>query len=110
MLRLPDNDPVKLKKHKVMAQAFSKRRQVNNGRLSLSFISTHDDPLGKSLLYYKMSSALTMVYLISVNVMLISVNSAHEKPTVSYNITKCQQYYDTISKCQQVSTVHTKIF
>ena len=103
LLRLPDNDPVKLKKHKVMAQAFSKRRQVNNGRLSLSFISTHDDPLGKSTLYYKLSTALTVVYLISVNVMLISVNSTHEKTNIilksvnstvtqSVNVNKCQQY------------------
>ncbi|XP_062621329.1 protein smoothened-like, partial [Saccostrea cucullata] len=42
----PSNKPVKLKKHKVIAKAFEKRKELNNGRLSISFASTHDDPLG----------------------------------------------------------------
>ncbi|XP_049856044.1 smoothened homolog [Schistocerca gregaria] len=40
-------EPVRLKKHKVIAQAFAKRKALNNdGRLSLSFHSTHEDPVG----------------------------------------------------------------
>ncbi|XP_034947663.1 protein smoothened [Chelonus insularis] len=40
-------EPVKLKKHKVIAQAFAKRKTFNNaGRLSISFHNTHDDPVG----------------------------------------------------------------
>ncbi|XP_013397991.1 smoothened homolog [Lingula anatina] len=46
VFRIADNKPVKLKKHKMIAQAFAKRRDVNNGRMSVSFCSTHDDPLG----------------------------------------------------------------
>ncbi|KAL5013281.1 hypothetical protein ScPMuIL_007551 [Solemya velum] len=42
----PSNKLVKLKKHKMIARAFEKRHQMNNGRLSISFHSTHDDPLG----------------------------------------------------------------
>ncbi|XP_074097870.1 smoothened, frizzled class receptor [Cotesia typhae] len=43
----PDPDePVKLKKHKVIAQAFAKRKTFNNaGRLSISFHNSHD-PVG----------------------------------------------------------------
>ncbi|XP_063973467.1 protein smoothened [Diachasmimorpha longicaudata] len=40
-------EPVKLKKHKVIAQAFAKRKTFNNaGRLSISFHHTHEDPVG----------------------------------------------------------------
>lgn len=40
-------EPVKLKKHKVIAQAFAKRKTFNNaGRLSISFRNTHEDPVG----------------------------------------------------------------
>ncbi|XP_069696692.1 protein smoothened isoform X2 [Periplaneta americana] len=40
-------EPVRLKKHKVIAQAFAKRKTFNNaGRLSISFHSTHEDPVG----------------------------------------------------------------
>jgi len=42
----PSNKPVKLKKHKMIAKAFERRKDINNGRLSISFASTHDDPLG----------------------------------------------------------------
>ncbi|XP_001602300.2 protein smoothened isoform X2 [Nasonia vitripennis] len=40
-------EPVKLKKHKVIAQAFAKRKMFNDaGRLSISFRNTHEDPVG----------------------------------------------------------------
>ncbi|KAJ8680193.1 hypothetical protein QAD02_015980 [Eretmocerus hayati] len=40
-------EPVKLKKHKVIAQAFAKRKMFNNAdRLSLSFHNTHQGPVG----------------------------------------------------------------
>ena len=39
--------PVKLHKHQLIAQAFAKRAELQaNGRLSLSFHSAHEDPLG----------------------------------------------------------------
>ncbi|XP_012278979.1 protein smoothened [Orussus abietinus] len=41
------DEPIKLKKHKVIAQAFAKRKTFNNaGRLSISFYNTHEDPVG----------------------------------------------------------------
>ncbi|XP_058807517.1 protein smoothened-like [Phymastichus coffea] len=40
-------EPVKLKKHKVIAQAFAKRKMFNDaGRLSITFHNTHEDPVG----------------------------------------------------------------
>lgn len=39
--------PRGVKKHQVIAQAFSRRGELNQGRLSLSFQSMHEDPLGK---------------------------------------------------------------
>lgn len=42
----PINEPVKLTKHKMIAKAFAKRREINAGQMSFSFQSTHDDPLG----------------------------------------------------------------
>ncbi|XP_014203465.1 protein smoothened [Copidosoma floridanum] len=40
-------EPVKLKKHKVIAQAFAKRKMFNSaGRLSITFHNTHEDPVG----------------------------------------------------------------
>uniref|UniRef100_A0A336K3M0 Protein smoothened n=1 Tax=Culicoides sonorensis TaxID=179676 RepID=A0A336K3M0_CULSO len=40
-------EPVKLQKHKVIAQAFAKRKEFQNqGRLSISFHDTHTDPVG----------------------------------------------------------------
>lgn len=43
-----DDEPVKMKKHKVIAQVFAKRQAFNRaGRISISFHSTHDDPVGK---------------------------------------------------------------
>ncbi|CAH1773640.1 unnamed protein product [Owenia fusiformis] len=60
--RITSNKPVKLKKHKMVAQAFAQRREMNNGRLSISFHSTHDDPMGmkfdlNSVTSHDMSSA-----------------------------------------------------
>lgn len=41
------DEPIKLKKHKVIAQAFAKRKNFNKaGRLSISFHNTHEDPVG----------------------------------------------------------------
>ena len=46
-------EPVRLKKHKVIAQAFAKRKTFNKaGRLSLSFHSTHEDPVGKLFYHF----------------------------------------------------------
>ncbi|XP_012942595.1 smoothened homolog [Aplysia californica] len=42
----PSNKPVKLKRHKMIAQAFEKRKEINQGRVSISYLSSHDDPLG----------------------------------------------------------------
>ena len=45
-----DTEPIKLKKHKVIAQAFAKRKNFNNaGRLSISFRNTHEDPVGLNI-------------------------------------------------------------
>ncbi|XP_052892663.1 protein smoothened [Anopheles moucheti] len=41
------DEPVKLQKHKVIAQAFAKRKEFQNqGRLSISFHNSHTDPVG----------------------------------------------------------------
>lgn len=38
----------RLKKHKVIAQAFAKRKMLNDdGRLSISIYSPHQDPVGE---------------------------------------------------------------
>ncbi|XP_013084066.2 smoothened homolog [Biomphalaria glabrata] len=42
----PSNKPVKLKRHRMIAQAFQKRKEINQGRVSISYRSSHDDPLG----------------------------------------------------------------
>lgn len=40
-------EPIRLQKHKVIAQAFAKRKMLYNaGRLSISFRNTHTDPVG----------------------------------------------------------------
>ena len=52
-LKLPDNKPVKLRKHKVIAQAYGNRKKKRGQRsrhISFSFQSSHDDPLGKKVL------------------------------------------------------------
>lgn len=41
------DEPVKLQKHKLIAQAFAKRKEFQNqGRLSISFHNSHTDPVG----------------------------------------------------------------
>lgn len=43
-----DEEPLRLARHKVIAQAFAKRHDFNTaGRLSISLHSMHEDPLGK---------------------------------------------------------------
>ncbi|GFO12560.1 smoothened [Plakobranchus ocellatus] len=42
----PSNKPVKLKRHRMIAQMFEKRKEINQGRVSISYRSSHDDPLG----------------------------------------------------------------
>lgn len=50
-----EEEPVKMKKHKVIAQVFAKRQAFNRaGRISISFHSTHDDPVG---LNFELNSA-----------------------------------------------------
>lgn len=40
-------EPVKLQKHKLIAQAFARRKEFHNqGRMSISFHNTHTDPIG----------------------------------------------------------------
>ncbi|CAI9739644.1 smoothened homolog [Octopus vulgaris] len=46
VFRKPSSRTVKLKRHKMIAKAFAKRKEINSGRFSISFYSTHDDPLG----------------------------------------------------------------
>jgi smoothened len=41
------DEPIKMQKHKVIAQAFAKRKEFQNqGRLSISFHNSHTDPVG----------------------------------------------------------------
>ncbi|RUS88904.1 hypothetical protein EGW08_003343, partial [Elysia chlorotica] len=42
----PSTKPVKLKRHRMIAQMFEKRKEINQGRMSISYRSSHDDPLG----------------------------------------------------------------
>lgn len=45
-----NEEPLRLARHRVIAQAFAKRHDFNTaGRLSISLHSMHDDPLGKSV-------------------------------------------------------------
>lgn len=47
ILNQEEEKPAKFKKHKVIAQVFAKRQVFNRaGRISISFHSTHDDPVG----------------------------------------------------------------
>nr|KAG5701086.1 hypothetical protein BaRGS_002562 [Batillaria attramentaria] len=59
VFRKPSSKPVKLKRHKMIAQAFERRRDVNNGHMSVSFHSTHDDPLGMKLDLHSVSSNMS---------------------------------------------------
>ncbi|KAK3921765.1 Protein smoothened [Frankliniella fusca] len=50
-----EDEPVKMKKHKVIAQVYAQRQAFNRaGRISISFHSTHDDPVG---LNFELNSA-----------------------------------------------------
>lgn len=52
---VPDEEPLRLARHRVIAQAFAKRHDFNTaGRLSISLHSMHEDPLG---LTFDMNSA-----------------------------------------------------
>ncbi|XP_042205429.1 smoothened homolog isoform X2 [Homarus americanus] len=52
---VPTEEPLRLARHRVIAQAFAKRHDLNTaGRLSISLHSIHDDPLG---LNFDMNSA-----------------------------------------------------
>ncbi|XP_053643135.2 protein smoothened isoform X2 [Cherax quadricarinatus] len=52
---VPSEEPLRLARHRVIAQAFAKRHDLNTaGRLSISLHSIHDDPLG---LNFDMNSA-----------------------------------------------------
>ena len=51
-----EEEPVKLQKHKVIAQAFAKRKEFQNqGRLSISFHNSHTGPVE---LKFDMNSAI----------------------------------------------------
>ncbi|KAK7076484.1 hypothetical protein SK128_007506 [Halocaridina rubra] len=51
-------EPLRLAKHKVIAQAFAKRHDLNTaGRLSISLHSMHEDPLGINRLNFDLNSA-----------------------------------------------------
>lgn len=57
LFRLPINEPIKLKRHKVIAQAYNRKQEIKSkgghrGRISFSFHSTHDDPLGRYCVIY----------------------------------------------------------
>ncbi|KAG1695552.1 Ubiquitin carboxyl-terminal hydrolase 20 [Nymphon striatum] len=47
LLRRPINEPVKIRKHDMIARAFAKRRKLmQDGHYSMSMRSAHDDPVG----------------------------------------------------------------
>lgn len=45
------NRLVKLKKYKVIVKVFEKRKELNNGRFFISFVSIYEDLLGKIILF-----------------------------------------------------------
>lgn len=45
----PSDEPIKLKRHKMIAQAFAQRQNFGPGQLSLTYDSTHEDPVGMNL-------------------------------------------------------------
>lgn len=47
------NRLVKLKKYKVIVKVFEKRKELNNGRFFISFVSIYEDLLGKIIVYFK---------------------------------------------------------
>ena len=50
MAGVSTEEPLRLAKHRVIAQAFAKRHDLNTaGRLSISLHSMHVDPLGNEI-------------------------------------------------------------
>lgn len=49
ILRRPSEDPPRVQRHKLVAEAFSRRHELNRGQGSISFHSVHDDPVGMNL-------------------------------------------------------------
>ncbi|CAN8027445.1 unnamed protein product [Ixodes persulcatus] len=49
ILRRPLDEPVKLQRHKLIAEAFARRNELNRGQGSVSFHGAHDDPVGMNL-------------------------------------------------------------
>ncbi|PVD32109.1 hypothetical protein C0Q70_07537 [Pomacea canaliculata] len=59
VFRKPSNKPVQLRRHRMIAQAFRRRRDLSDGRLSMSFHSTHDDPLGMKFDLHSVTSNMS---------------------------------------------------
>ncbi|XP_014666339.1 PREDICTED: smoothened homolog isoform X2 [Priapulus caudatus] len=60
LLKKPVNEPVRLTREKMIAKAFAKKKQVGNTRrMSISFHSTHDDPLGMNFEMREMSQEVS---------------------------------------------------
>ncbi|XP_075546979.1 smoothened, frizzled class receptor isoform X2 [Dermacentor variabilis] len=49
ILRQPSQDAPRVQRHKLVAEAFSRRHELNRGQGSISFHSVHDDPVGMNL-------------------------------------------------------------
>lgn len=49
VLRRPSQDPPRVQRHKLVAEAFTRRHELNRGQGSISFHSAHDDPVGMNL-------------------------------------------------------------
>lgn len=49
------NRLVKLKKYKVIVKVFEKRKELNNGRFFISFVSIYEDLFGKIFVFFKIS-------------------------------------------------------
>lgn len=49
------NRLVKLKKYKVIVKVFEKRKELNNGRFFISFVSIYEDLFGKIIVFFKIS-------------------------------------------------------
>ena len=86
---------MKLKKHKVIAKAFEKRKELNNGRLSISFASTHEDPLGMVLpfcdvILLQIYTLISVLLYIHVNVKMYQIYIG----TVYRDLCACHKYSD----------------
>lgn len=49
ILRRPSEEPVKMQRHKLIAEAFAHRNELNRAQGSMSLRSTHEDPVGMNL-------------------------------------------------------------